>query len=227
MISRANPVHSRMAINEQWNIKSRAHACSATGAAFSDGDIFYTALFETTDDALERRDYSAAAWDGPESPAGTAFSYWRSVYCPPAREEKKVALQKESAEDLLRRLVADDEAHTENARFILAVMLERQKILRQTDAHKIGETKLLIYEHRKSGDVLLIRDPEIPLSDVEKVQAEVMLLLDQEHPPAAAAEPAAQVDLVLETEVLAGAPEPSTPENTAAEAADPAPSGAA
>lgn len=178
-----------MAINEQWNIKSRAHVCAATGRHFNEGEVFFTTLFEDKNGMLERRDYSVEAWEADDGPSSQAFSHWRSTYTPPTREEKKDTMHKESAEELLRRLVAEDEAHTENARFILAVMLERQKTLRQTDSHKIGETKLLIYEHRKTGDVLIIRDPGIPLTDVDKVQAEVTLLLDQEHPATSTAEP--------------------------------------
>ena len=170
-----------MAITEQWNIKSRAHVCAGTGRPFQEGEIFHTALFESEDGTLERRDYSVEAWTAEGGPAGSAFSHWRATYTPPVREQKTEAVRKENAEELLRRLVTEDEAHTENARFILAVMLERQKILRQTDSHKVGETKLLIYEHRKTGDVLLIRDPEIPLAEVDRVQTEVLLLLDQEH----------------------------------------------
>jgi hypothetical protein len=171
-----------MAINEQWNIKSRAHVCAGTGRPFLEGEVFHTALFEAEDGTLERRDFSAEAWETEGSPAQSAFSHWRATYTPPVKEVRTEAVRKENAEELLRRLVSEDEAHTENARFILAVMLERQKILRQTDSHKVGETKLLIYEHRKTGDVLLIRDPEIPLADVDRVQTEVVLLLDQEHP---------------------------------------------
>ena len=186
-----------MAINEQWNIKSRAHSCHASGQHFTEGEVFYTALFETKDGVLERRDYSVAAWDGPDSPVDKAFSYWRTSYTPPQREEKSDTMRKMNAEELLRRLITDDESHTENARFILAVMLERQKILRQTDARQIGETRLLIYEHRKSGDVLMVRDPEIPLADVDKVQAEVILLLGQETPAGNANETSAQTPNVV------------------------------
>ena len=35
-----------------------------------------------------------------------------------------------------------------------------------------------IYEHRKSGDVFIVKDPNIPLSEVEKVQDEVAILLE-------------------------------------------------
>ena len=35
-----------MAITENWNIRSRAHICAATGATFAEGDLFYTALYD-------------------------------------------------------------------------------------------------------------------------------------------------------------------------------------
>jgi len=173
-----------MALNDQWNLKSRAHACHATGQPFIEGETFFTALFRSADAAgLERRDYSEEAWKNLEADSPAPFSHWRSVYTPPARAPKQEdPMQRESAEELLRRLVQEDEAHTENARFILAVMLERQKLLRQTDVNKIGETRLLIYEHRKSGEVLLVRDPDIPLADVDRVTAEVTALLEAQQP---------------------------------------------
>ena len=76
------------------------------------------------------------------------------------------------------RLVNEDEEHTENARYILAVMLERKKLLRETDTQEIPSGILRVYEHRKTGDVFLIKDPQIPLSEVETVQEEIRLLLD-------------------------------------------------
>jgi hypothetical protein len=182
-----------MAINEQWNIKGRAHSCHATGRPFAAGETFVTAIFREELDNLERQDHSLEAWQQRGAEAPVPFSFWRSTYTPPRREEKTNAVGKESAEELLRRLVEEDEPHTENVRFILAVMLERQKLLRLTDQNVIGETKLLLYEHRKTGDVFIVRDPEVPLSQVDSIQAEVVALLETGLPrkaPAETAEPA-------------------------------------
>jgi hypothetical protein len=71
-----------------------------------------------------------------------------------------------------------DEDHTENTRYILAVMLERRKLLRETDHQRTPNGILRVYEHRKTGEVYLIRDPDIPLSEVEAIQNEVMVLLE-------------------------------------------------
>jgi len=57
-------------------------------------------------------------------------------------------------------------------------MLERQKLLRETDSQRTPNGILRVYEHRKTGEVYLIRDPDIPLSEVEAVQNEVIILLE-------------------------------------------------
>ena len=87
-------------------------------------------------------------------------------------------MEKLSAEEILQRLVEEDEDHTENARFILAVMLERQKLLRETDHQRTPSGILRVYEHRKTGEVFIVKDPNIPLSEVETVQNEVFALLE-------------------------------------------------
>ena len=87
-------------------------------------------------------------------------------------------IEKFSAEEILQRLVEEDEDHTESARFILAVMLERQKLLRETDTQPTTNGILRVYEHRKSGEVFIVKDPNIPLSQIEAVQNEVLILLE-------------------------------------------------
>ena len=81
----------------------------------------------------------------------------------------KNVVEKENAESLLRRLIEEDEAGTENARYILALMLERKKTLKQTDKRENENMKLLIYEHTVSGEVFIVRDPELKLSETESV----------------------------------------------------------
>ena len=66
----------------------------------------------------------------------------------------------------------------EKVRFILAVMLERQKVLVETDAQHMPSGILRVYEHRKDGDVFLIRDPNVSLDQVEAMQQEVIDLLE-------------------------------------------------
>ncbi|MGK0185650.1 MAG: hypothetical protein ACI9R3_001428 [Verrucomicrobiales bacterium] len=182
-----------MAIHQEWKIRTRARECSHTESEFADGDPLYTALFEDPETGeLSRKDFSVSAWNEVRETL-TPFSFWKSEFeVPVARETSKNVVEKEGAESLLRRLVEDDEASTENARYILALMLERKKTLKQTDKRKTDTGILLIYEHLTSGEVYIVRDPQLKLSEIASVQDEVSVLLGGKARTDAAAKPPAE-----------------------------------
>ena len=158
----------------EWKINSRAHRCARTGEPFQDGATIYTMLFRERSE-FRREDISEAAWlDREESIQ--PFSLWKSTYQapPPPTPEP---MPRESVEDSLRRLIRGDRPEHINARYVLAVMLERKKVLKQVDARETAEEKFLIYEHAKTGEVFIIADPRLKLAELDKVQEEVYALL--------------------------------------------------
>jgi hypothetical protein len=168
-----------MALAEPWHVRSRSRECAATGRAFVDGETIVTALFPDPESSgYLRRDYLLEAWNGLPDDAEAPFSFWKTTFSAPTGNERENHVEKLSAEELLHRLVVEDEEHTENTRYILAVMLERQKLLRETDNQRTPTGILRVYEHRKTGEVYLIRDPDIPLDQVDAVQNEVIVLLE-------------------------------------------------
>lgn len=175
-----------MALTDSWHIKSRSHECSVTAKPFEEDEVFYTALFpDPESDGYLRKDFSSEAWDGLGEEDEKPFSFWRAVYKPPEHvESKEELIEQDDPEALLSRLVEEDEEHTENARYILAVMLERKKLLVETDSQKTRNGLLRIYEHRHSGEVFIIKDPQIPLSEVSTIQDEVQQLLSPKPPEA-------------------------------------------
>jgi len=64
-------------------------------------------------------------------------------------------------------------------------MLERQKLLRETDSQPTAGGILRIYEHRKTGEVYIVKDPNIALDKVEEIQNEVIELLSPKPVPVA------------------------------------------
>jgi len=167
-----------MALNEPWSIKSRAHVCTITERHFEDGESFCTAIFPDPESSgYLRKDFSTDAWEQRGDDELAPFSFWQSIYRAPVKEEE-IEITEESPEDLLRRLIEEDEEHTENVRYILAVMLERKKQLVEADNQPTATGIIRIYEHRKSGDVFIVKDPNIPLSEVESVQDEISIMLE-------------------------------------------------
>jgi len=200
-------------MKEPWSIKSRAHNCAATETPFEEGQKIRAAIFPDPDSSgYLRKDFSGEAWDAIED-RETPFSTWVTTYEPPVVEEKAEDVVDDDPESLLHRMVEEDEEHTENARYILAVMLERKKLLRETDTQSIPSGILRVYEHRKTGDVYIIKDPQIPLSDVDKVQEEIRELLEPkpEITPESEAEVKEEAESESETETPDTDPE-ATPE---------------
>jgi hypothetical protein len=168
-----------MAYAESWHVRSRARECATTQRVFTDGETIVTALFPDPESSgYIRRDYGLEAWNQRPADAEKPFSFWKTTFAAPTGAPVEDFTEKLSPEEILVRLVEEDEDHTENTRYILAVMLERQKILRETDHQRTANGILRVYEHRKTGEIFLIRDPDIPLSQVEAVQNEVFALLE-------------------------------------------------
>jgi len=163
-------------MTQEWAIQSRAHHCAVTGEEFQEGDFFYTLLFDETT-GFRREDISEAAYKARPADAPEPFSFWRSKYEPPPAAPPE-ALGKQTAEDLLRHYTQENKPEHRNARYILALMLERKRILKQVDQKTAEDgSSILVYELGKSGEVFLIPDPQLRLDEIEAVQMEVADML--------------------------------------------------
>jgi hypothetical protein len=172
-----------MALQESWHVRNRSRECNITQTPFTEDQPIVTALFPDPESSgYLRKDFCESAWAGRSPEDETPFSYWRTKFQLVITNENQTVVTKQSAEELLKQLVEDDQEHTENTRYILAIMLERQKLLRETDTQPTSNGILRIYEHRKTGEVFIVKDPNIPLDEVERIQLEVMELLSPPKP---------------------------------------------
>lgn len=163
------------ALTNEWPIKHRADSCAATGRFFAAGEPFYTLLFREGD-GFRREDLSEEAWANRNENI-RPFSFWKSRYEPPPPVAPE-SLPKENAEDLLRRLLAENNKEHANACYVLAVMLERKRVLKQIKSEETKDGRVLIYEHGKNGDVFIVRDPQLRLAEIESIQNEISALLN-------------------------------------------------
>ncbi len=156
-----------------WPIKHRADACAVTNRPFAEGEPFYTLLFREGN-GFRREDLSEEAWASRNENI-RPFSFWRTHYEPPPPASPE-PLGKENAEELLRRLLA--EQIQPNACYVLAVMLERKRILKQVKTEETESGTVLIYEHAKNGDVFIVPNVVLRLDELESLQSEVATLLN-------------------------------------------------
>jgi hypothetical protein len=161
-------------LTNEWPIKHRADACARTQRLFQPGEQFYTLLFREGD-GFRREDLSEEAW-AQRNENIRPFSFWKSRYEPPPATPPE-PLAKENAEDLLRRLLAENNPANANTCYVLAVMLERKRVLKQVKTERTDDRPVLIYEHVKNGDVFIVLDVQLRLDEIGHVQEEVSRLL--------------------------------------------------
>ena len=163
-----------MMLSQEWNIQARALQCAVSGRPFEKGERVFSALY-WRDGQYVRVDLGAEAWNARNDNI-EPLSAWQTEFVPPPPPAPE-ALRKDDAESLLRRLMAENAPGMRNARYILALMLERKKVVRQIERQRQEGASILVYEHIASGEVWLIEDPGLKLGELKAVQDEVAHLL--------------------------------------------------
>ena len=165
----------------EWNIQSRAHACQACEKHFADKQHYHTILLDLKHE-VQRRDLCESCWKKSVQEEASAerkgfVSQWQGVYeAPPAAPPE--AIGKENAESLLRRIMELNEPKYAAASYILAVMLERTRLLKIKEQFKREGQRIFVYEQPKTGDIFTIPDPDLQLNQLEEVQRVVADLLE-------------------------------------------------
>lgn len=204
-------------MNQDWTIQVRSEGCNATQTPFTAGEVFHTLLFQETA-GLRREDLCEAAFKTRPADAPIAFSHWRSKFEPtPAKAPEP--LGKQTAEQLLRHYMAEPDPKLANVRYILAVMLERKRTIKEVETARAEDGTLLrIYQFPKTGEALVIPDPQLRLDQIASIQLEVAELLGAPpQPPQVAEEEPATLEAVAEAPSEAG---PDSPQNVDQQTAD-------
>lgn len=193
----------------EWNIQSRAHACEACQQPFADKQVYHTLLFEVPPD-LRRTDVCEPCWQKQFADASIQkglISRWQGVYeAPPPVVDP---IQKETAETLLRKLIEQNDPRYAPAGFILAVMLERKRVLKVKEQIVREGKRTFVYEQSKTGDVFTINDPDLHLNQLEEVQRDVAALLEHGLNPPAPAEAAPAAEAQVAPEAMPQTSEPA------------------
>jgi hypothetical protein len=179
-----------------WNLQSRARACQACHKPFAGKESYHTLLFEEKQQ-YRRLDICGACWEAQYREGASDrkgfISQWQGLFrLPPAAPPD--AIQKASAESLLRKLLETNDPKHGPVCYILAVMLERKRLLKVKDQIRREGRRVFIYEQPATGDIFSITDPHLQLDQLEEVQrATADLLAHGLNPPIPPDSPAAAV----------------------------------
>ena len=161
-------------MNQDWTIQHRSDRCAATGRPFEPGEHFHTLLFYDKD-GYRREDLSEEAFKVRNDNV-QPYSMWRAKFEPPPPPAPE-AIGRQTAEDLLRRYMDEPSPQHTAARYLLAAMLERKKLLKEVETRREDGAVTRIFEHTKTGEVFIVPDPQLRLDQIESVQEEVSALL--------------------------------------------------
>ena len=203
-----------------WNIQSRSRICLQCETPFEDQAIYHS-LLHAEGAELVREDLCHDCWharkaagqsDPTQKPAAY-LSHWQGRFQAPPPPTPD-AIGRDTAESLMRRLATEDHPEYRGALYILAVMLERKRILKVRDQFQRDQQRLFVYEHAKSGDVFTIAEPALHLEELEKIQRDVAMLMEHGLPQATDAAPEANQGEGSEQEIDIQEPESSEASNT-------------
>ena len=196
-----------------WNLRSRGRNCLRCDRPFEAGGVVHSAVLPSGDEfarelfaeAFAAEDAAKAAGqpvkDRPDFlradfctecwkalPKHDWTSAWRSKYEPPPADpvDPVDPVKKASPESVLRSLLEGPEPENHAAAiYLLAVMLERKRILVERGVKPAPNGVLVhIYEHRRSGDILLVADPGLAEGEIDEARTEIEILLGLREAPA-------------------------------------------
>jgi hypothetical protein len=163
-------------MNQDWDIRPCNSECSGCAKPFADGELYYSALVHG-EEGYSRTDHCTTCREKATEGSAGSHSAWTGSYRPPPPPAAEV-LEKHTAESLLRELVQAEDDTKGNLIYVLAVMLERKKILVEKSIQKRpNNVTTIVFEHRKTGESFMITDPHLRLDELGHVQAEVAGLL--------------------------------------------------
>ena len=172
-----------MALPENYQLSRRQTKCLITGEPFEDGQLIHTAIYANSeDDDYLREDYSVKGWQLRDQ-TKIPFSSWKKKWAKPETQKNEDSLSEENEEAIFIRLSIADDVKTDTTRYILALMLERSRILKEIDTQKLNDGILRIYEHSKSGETYLVKDPNLPLDQISVLQSEILESVNEHTNP--------------------------------------------
>ncbi len=161
-----------------WQFKPPARESSVSGEAFSEGEIVVCILHLDEENQLQRADLREEEADNFTAPGGILGRWRREVKAP--NEEAKEARRQLMAttEELFLSLFEESDPEGEQDRAVLkqllALMLERKRVLRRTGPMVDGVQR---YRHPKQE-----REYDVPMDDLDpekltRVQEQLQLLV--------------------------------------------------
>jgi hypothetical protein len=154
-----------------YEVQRCTRRCAATGRELRPGEVLYSTLTAEGSHVV-RRDYCAAAWQGP--PEGI-LGWWKSLVSDPSAKKVHWA-PNDVMLDLLQAL--ESQPDKQDMRYVLALLLVRRRVIRQEASErdaKNREVSVLYCPRRETTYRVVVELPSPQRAD--EIQDELARLL--------------------------------------------------
>ena len=151
-------------------IPRRAGACLKCGESMEESFEYYSIL-DTAEEHPQRFDYCLSCWEkgAKAESSGNSRTYWRSKV-PLKKERKEVTLTKdEKALELLEELISSDQENDANLAFVLALYLERRKLV----AKRKDVKEVTIYEVLETEEIVAVKKVDVRILPIADIQDQI------------------------------------------------------
>lgn len=161
---------------EQWQIRRTAGICAGTGRKLEPDEEYIAALVDEHTH-FERFDFSRSYWDEHQP---TVYSYWKTRMPAPS-QKKRLFVDNDVLLNLFERLADETQPLKVNFRFVLALILMRQRLLayeesfRNPDGAEIWRLRVV-----RSPDRTEVRNPNLTEEQIQEVSAHLSTILEGE-----------------------------------------------
>jgi hypothetical protein len=146
--------------------------CSVTGRVFSEGESFFSALFETPQ-GFERRDFAADEWHG--APDGALCHFQTRL--PKRDEPKRTFVDDEALISFFLALAKSEEAIKIQFRFVLSLILMRKRLVKYERTIREGDAEWWEVRLMRDKSTHRVMNPSLAEHEIHNLTQELQVVL--------------------------------------------------
>lgn len=159
-------------MTQEWQIPRSGERCSTCSHEFEVGERYRASIHEAAA-GLERRDFCLNCQSNQDA---AAVGSWVTRRPEPAHR-KGVSFDRESLLSFFQNLADDSDEQRRQFRFVLALLLWRQKTLKLADTVLDGDTEVWHFVEPRGAETYRVVRPDLGEAEIERLSCQLETLV--------------------------------------------------
>lgn len=170
-----------MKFRRSWSLQSPAKQCHQCETTFEHQAWYFSVLIQdANNDSLQTKRFDVCELCEQEffTTAAGILTHWKSRYQSKKTHQSESTNQAEQLCEILEELSEMDEPQSQPVRYLLALLLERNKWISEIGSFLSDQKTVRIYQQVSDNKVYYITDPELCLAELNTYEASLMKLVE-------------------------------------------------